>query len=299
MKKTKALFARGKVRRNSGVLFVILYPMNRLEKTFHDLRARGTNASRERAFIPFVTCGDPDLAVTHDLLLAYVEAGADIVEIGIPFTDPLADGPTIQRASERALANGVTMDDALQLIFDVRAQTDVPLVPMTYINPVWQIGYENFASRCRDAGADAVILSDLPPEEGAAWIEASRKHDIGAIFLLAPTSDEARLKAVTQAASGFIYAVARLGVTGAKSDVPPEIGDLIGRIRKHTSTPVCAGFGFSSASQIRATCQSTDVDGIVVASALIDRIENTDGKASAKIAAASAFARELKDGTRV
>src|SRR5687768_15283623 len=133
--------------------------MSRLAETFKTLKSRN-----ERAFIPFVTCGDPDLATSKELLLAYADAGADIIEIGIPFTDPLADGPTIQRASERALANGTTMDDALQLIADVRSQINAPIVPMTYINPVFQIGYDRFAERCREVGADAVIISDLPPE---------------------------------------------------------------------------------------------------------------------------------------
>lgn len=267
--------------------------MNRLSQTFETLKVRN-----ERAFIPFVTCGDPDLTTTRDLLLAYAGAGADIVEIGIPFTDPLADGPTIQRASERALAVGTTMDDALQLIADVRSQVEVPLVPMTYINPVFQIGYDQFAARCRDVGADAVIISDLPPEEGEEWVEAGRRHGVGTIFLTAPTSDDARVEAVARAASGFIYAVARMGVTGARSDVPPEIDTLIERIRRYTDTPICAGFGFSSAQQIQATCRSTPVDGIVVASALIDRIESTPGSAQDKVQAAAAFARELKDATR-
>jgi tryptophan synthase alpha chain len=267
--------------------------MSRLADTFRRLKAR-----HERAFIPFVTCGDPDLQTSRDLTLAYIEAGADIVEIGIPFSDPLADGPTIQRASERALAQGTTMDDALQLIAEVRKTTDVPLVPMTYINPVYQIGYVPFAARCREAGVDAVIISDLPPEEGAAWIEAGRKHEVGTIFLLAPTSDDARVEAVAEAASGFIYAVARIGVTGARSDVPPEIGALIERIRRHTPTPICAGFGFSSTRQIHATCRDTAVDGIVVASALIDRFESTQGDATARIHAAAEFARELKGATR-
>jgi tryptophan synthase alpha chain len=138
--------------------------MNRLAKTFADLKQRN-----ERAFIPFVTCGDPDMETTRALLMAYVEAGADIVEIGIPFTDPLADGPTIQRASERALHGGATMDKALQLIKDVRRETEVPLVPMTYINPVFQIGYDEFARRCAEVGADAVIIS--PPNVGKlAWM---------------------------------------------------------------------------------------------------------------------------------
>ena len=148
-------------------------------------------------------------------------------------------------------------------------------------------------------GADAVIISDLPPEEGAAWIEAGRKHEVGTIFLLAPTSDEARVEAVAKVASGFIYAVARMGVTGARSDVPPEIGDLIARIRNHTATPVCAGFGFSSKEQIAATCRDTGVDGIVVASALIDRFESAPGGRDDKVQAAAAFARELKAGTRL
>lgn len=267
--------------------------MARLETTFERLRARG-----EKALVPFVTCGDPDLATTRDLLLAYVEAGADIVEIGIPFTDPLADGPTIQRASERALAAGTTMDDALALIAEVRPQTGVPLVPMTYANPVYQIGYDRFAARCREAGADAVIISDIPPEEGEEWIEAGRRHGVDTIFLLAPTSDDARVEAVSHAASGFIYAVARMGVTGARSDAPPEIGSLIERIRRHTRTPVCAGFGFSSPAQIEKTCRETAVDGIVVASALIDRIESTSGSSADKVHAAAAFVRELKQATK-
>ncbi|MDQ3813963.1 MAG: tryptophan synthase subunit alpha [Armatimonadota bacterium] len=266
--------------------------MTRLASTFEKLKARN-----ERAFMPFVTCGDPDLATTRALLLAYIEAGADIVEIGIPFTDPLADGRTIQRASERALAGGVTMDDALQLIAEVRPQTDVPLVPMTYINPVYQIGYDHFAARCREAGADGVIISDLPPEEGRDWVTAGRRHGVNTIFLLAPTSDDARVEAVARAASGFIYAVARLGVTGARSDVPPEIGALIERIRRHTQTPVCAGFGFSTPEQIRATCGSTAVDGIVVASALIDYFEKAPGTTEEKVRATADFARELKSAT--
>lgn len=248
--------------------------------------------------MPFVTCGDPDLESTRALLLAYIEAGADIVEVGIPFTDPLADGPTIQRANERALCGGVTMDDALGLIADVRRQTDTPLIPMTYINPVYQIGYDCFAARCAEAGADGVIISDLPPEAGREWIEAGRRHGVDTIFLLAPTSDEARIERVAQASSGFIYAVARMGVTGARTDAPPEIGALISRIRAHSETPICAGFGFSSAQQIARTCRDTPVDGIVVASALIDRLENTPGVNEEKIAAAATFARELKSGTR-
>jgi len=268
--------------------------MSRLQATFEKLRARN-----ERAFIPFVTCGDPDLEITRKLLLAYIEAGADIVEIGIPFTDPLADGPTIQRASERALKGGVTMDDALRLIADIRSTHDTPLVPMTYVNPVFQIGYDEFARHCAEVGADGVIISDIPPEAGREWIEAGRRHGVDTIFLVAPTSDDARVEAVAKAASGFIYAVARMGVTGAKSDVPPEIGELIAHIRRHTSTPICAGFGFSSPTQIASTCRTSDVDGIVVASALIDRFESTPGATKERVAAAGQMARELKAATRL
>jgi tryptophan synthase alpha chain len=267
--------------------------MSRLQKTFERLRQ-----ANERAFIPFVTAGDPDLATTKQLVLAYAEAGADIIEIGIPFTDPLADGPTIQRASERALAVGTTMDDALDLISDLRRETQVPLVPMTYINPVFQIGYEEFARRAAAAGADGVIISDLPPEEGGEWIEAGANFGVGTVFLLAPTSDEERLKVVAKAASGFVYAVARLGVTGARSDVPPEIGELVERIRQHSDTPICAGFGFSTPDQIRKTCETTDLDGIVVASALIDCFEKAPGSPSERVAAAAQMARELKEATR-
>ena len=267
--------------------------MSRLADTFVALRARD-----ERAFIPFVTCGDPDLQTTRDLALAYLAAGADILEIGIPFTDPLADGPTIQRASERALAAGTTMDAAFDLIRDLRAQTDAPLVPMTYINPVYRIGFEPFAARCADVGVDGVIISDLPPEAGADWIAAARKYDIDTIFLVAPTSDKARLQSVAQSASGFIYAVARLGVTGAKSDVPPEIGELVSKLKAETDTPICAGFGFGAPGQIRDTIDSSHVDGIVVASALIDKFENAPGTPAERIKVAAQLARELKNATR-
>ncbi len=261
--------------------------MSRLSSSFAALRARG-----EAAFIPFVTCGDPDLGMTRDLALAYIEAGADVLEIGIPFTDPLADGPTIQRASERALKAGTTMDDAFSLISQLRERTETPIVPMTYINPVWQIGYDEFAAKCREAGADGVIISDLPPEEGQNWVEAGKKHGIDTVFLMAPTSDDARIERVAKSASGFIYAVARLGVTGARSDVPPEIGELVARVRRFTDTPICAGFGFSDATQIRQTIENTDVDGIVVASALIDRFCTSGRDGAAK------YARELKAATR-
>ena len=267
--------------------------MSRFHRTFSALKARG-----EAAFVPFVTCGDPDLNTTRELALAYLEAGADVLEIGIPFTDPLADGPTIQRASERALRGGITLDGAFQLISDLRSQTDAPIVPMTYINPVWQIGYDAFAARCASVGADGVIISDLPPEEGADWIEAGRKHGVGTVFLLAPTSDDARVERVAQSATGWVYAVARLGVTGARTDVPPEIGELVARVRRHSEIPVCAGFGFSDAAQIRETIETTGVDGIVVASALIDKWEKAEGTPAKRVAEVAAYARELKAATR-
>ncbi len=267
--------------------------MLRLARTFAALKQKN-----ERAFIPFVTCGDPDLKTTEALALAYIEAGADILEIGIPFTDPLADGPTIQRASERALRAGTTMDDAFELLARLRQQTDAALVPMTYINPVWQMGFDEFARRAKEAGADATIISDLPPEEGAPWVEAGRKHELDTIFLLAPTSNQARVDRVAKSASGFVYAVARLGVTGARTDVPLEVGDLVTSLKKVCDTPVCAGFGFSQPDQIRRTIEATNVDGIVVASALIDRFEKTEGTPAQRVEAAKSYARELKDATR-
>ncbi len=267
--------------------------MSRLSDTFAALRARD-----ESAFVPFVTCGDPDLQTTRDLALAYLNAGADVLEIGIPFTDPLADGPTIQRASERALNAGTTMESAFELMRDLRGQTDAPLVPMTYINPVYRIGFEAFAARCAQVGADGVIISDLPPEAGSEWIAAARKHNIDTIFLVAPTSDTARLQSVAKSASGFIYAVARLGVTGARSDVPPEIGELVEQLKAETDTPICAGFGFGEAKQIRDTIAQSGVDGIVVASALIDKFEKASGSPAERIQVAATLARELKAATK-
>lgn len=266
--------------------------MSRLQATFEALRA-----SNQRAFMPFITCGDPDLTITKTLLARYITSGADIIEIGIPFTDPLADGPTIQRASERALAAGTTMNDALELIAEVRSTfPDTPLVPMTYVNPVFRIGFDRFARRCAEVGVDGVIISDIPPEAACEWIAAGRRYGVDTIFLAAPTSDAARIKAVAEASSGFIYAVARMGVTGAKSDVPPEINELISRVKAQTQTPICAGFGFSSPEQIAATCRNSEVDGIVVASALIDLLEKTPGAAG--IDAAAAMVKALKEATK-
>lgn len=267
--------------------------MSRLHSTFAALRAR-----HERALIPFVTCGDPSVDTSLALLQAYAAAGADVMEIGIPFSDPLADGPTIQAASARALAAGTRREDAFTLVTRARAALDTPLVPMTYINAVYQMGYEAFAARCAESGVDGVIISDLPPEEAGPWLHTARAHDVDTIFLLAPTSDEDRIKVVCEVASGFIYAVARMGVTGARQDVPQEVASLVERIRRYSDLPICAGFGFSSPAQIAATCREADLDGVVVASALIDRYATTAGTPEARVAAAAAMVAELKAATR-
>ncbi|MCS6862018.1 MAG: tryptophan synthase subunit alpha, partial [Abditibacteriales bacterium] len=215
--------------------------MSQITERFAALRTRN-----EAGLVAFITAGDPNLETTAALVCEFARVGVDVVELGVPFSDPLADGPTIQAASERALKAGTTVEGVLSLVSGLRGEgVTIPIVLMTYYNPMLQFGLERFAQACAGAGVDGVIATDLPPEEGSRWIAAARAHRLDTIFLLAPTSTEARVEAVAKATTGFIYCVARLGVTGARDTVPEELGDLITRIRKHTSTPIAAGFGFS------------------------------------------------------
>jgi len=235
----------------------------RLDQTFARLKD-----AHEGALVTFITAGDPSPEGTPALVAALAQAGADVVELGIPYSDPLADGPSIQASSQRALDKGVTPDTILQMIRDIRALTQVPLALMTSYNVALRYGLERFAQVFSEAGADGAILTDLPPEEAAPWKAAATGHGMATIFLVAPTSTPERIALIAHNTTGFVYCVSRTGVTGARTELPPELKALLARIRSATDKPVCVGFGVSRPSHVRQVIENAD--GAVIGSALVD-----------------------------
>jgi tryptophan synthase alpha chain len=239
---------------------------NRLANTFADLRARN-----RRALIPYIMAGDPTPQATVRLAEILIAAGADVVELGVPFSDPIADGPVNQRAGLRAMAHGMGLRPALDLVARLRERASVPLVFMTYYNLIFGYGLERFCRDATGAGLDGVIVADLPPEEGGDLVTAARREDLATIFLLAPTSTEERIRAVAAASTGFVYCVSRTGVTGVRDDLPEGVRELVLRIREQTPTPICVGFGISRPEQVREV--AAVADGVIVGSALVKMIE--------------------------
>lgn len=245
--------------------------MSRIEATFKRLRKEG-----KKAFIPYIMAGDPSLEKTKEVVLLFDECGADIIELGVPFSDPLADGPTIQRASERALRNGVTLRKVISLVKELRQVTRIPVVLMTYYNPVFKYGEKNFVEDARDAGVDGVIIPDLPPDEAEDFVKLSRKTAIDTVFLLAPTSDDDRIKKVAKTSRGFIYYVSITGITGAALLLDGSMEILISKIRKHTEKPIAVGFGVSTPGEASAVARVSDA--VIVGSAIVKRLyESPDG----------------------
>jgi tryptophan synthase alpha chain len=222
-------------------------------------------------FIPFITAGDPDLPTTELLLIELAAAGADIIELGVPFSDPVADGEVIQRASERALRNGVTLRDALTCISRARQHVDVPVVLFSYFNPLLKFGRDRLADEAKEAGVDAVLVTDLVPEEGLAWSETFRERGLDPIFLVAPTTSDERLCRIAQQASGFIYAVSRAGVTGTRNEMSSDAEHLVKRVRAVSALPVAVGFGISTPEQVRQVWHFADA--AVIGSAIVSEIE--------------------------
>jgi tryptophan synthase alpha chain len=260
--------------------------MGRIGECFAALRARG-----ERALIPFLTAGDPDLDATQSLVLALAESGADLIEIGIPFSDPLAEGPTIQRANERALRSGATLRRVLELVKKLRPALTQPLVLMGYTNPILAMGERNFAEAAGAVGADGVIVVDLPPEEGELLFGALEAAGVDRILLAAPTTSPQRLALLAERTRGFLYYVSLTGVTGARRELARGIEEAVGRVRAVSDVPVCVGFGVSTPEHAREVGRFAD--GIVVGSALIDAIQQA-GSGAAAIDAAARFVARLK-----
>jgi tryptophan synthase alpha chain len=239
--------------------------LNRIDACFDSLKRCGG-----KALVCFLTAGDPDFATTAKLVKAIASAGADIVELGIPFSDPLADGPSIQAASFRALQAGATVSRVLENVESIRRECDVPIVLMTYFNPVHKYGLARFANDAAAAGADGVIMTDLPPEESGEWKPTADTAKLATIQLIAPTSTKDRIRLGANMASGFIYCVSRTGVTGARNEVPAELPELVDTIKANTTLPVVVGFGISNPDHVRQV--TAFADGAVVGSALVNLV---------------------------
>jgi len=274
---------------------------SRISRRFADLRASG-----EMGIVAYITAGDPSFAASLKFVAAMAEAGADIIELGVPFSDPLADGPTIQRASERALKNGATLAGVINLVREIRnansAAREVPIVLFSYYNPIFQMGLEKFATAAASAGADGVLATDITPEESEDYRRILRSHHLDTVFLGAPTSTDERLAKIAACSSGFLYLISRTGVTGAKDALPDDLPALLRRARNATQLPIAVGFGISLPGHVSVL--GGLVDAAVVGSALVSEIENataTNSSPAAIDAAANALAdriRSLKAAAR-
>ncbi|MFZ0519512.1 MAG: tryptophan synthase subunit alpha [Candidatus Acidiferrales bacterium] len=258
-------------------------------------RFRELADASELGLVAYVTAGDPSLAATEKIVLAAAEAGADVIELGVPFSDPVADGPTIQRASDRALRSGTTLAGVIELVRKIRVHSDVPLILFTYFNPILQMGLDKFAKASASAGADGVLATDLTPEEAEEYRATMHTHGLDTIFLAAPTSTDARLAQIAHATTGFLYLISRSGVTGAREVLPPELPALVRRTRKFTSLPIAVGFGISLPTHV--TVLGGIADAAVVGSAIMAEVEKAD-TAEEAANAVGALIRSLKSAAR-
>ena len=234
------------------------------------------------ALVAYLTCGDPDLRTTREVAFAAISAGAEIIELGVPFSDPVADGPVIQRASEQALKNGVSLDQVLDLAGEIRNKSDAGLIVFSYLNPILRMGMEKFAAKAAQIGVDGALITDLPVEEAADYLRHMRKRNLSTVFLAAPTSTDERLKRIAEASTGFVYAVSRTGVTGARKELPQDAQKLVRRLRKFTKLPIAVGFGISAPEQFAAV--GVFAEAAVVGSAIVQTIESNPGTEAQAVA---------------
>jgi len=245
--------------------------ISRITRKFRELRKKDG-----KAFIPYIMAGDPNIKRTLELISVLEECGADIIELGVPFSDPLADGPTIQQAAQRALDEGVTLKRVIDLVSELRAATQIPIILMTYYNPIFKYGEERFVQDAATAGVDGVIVPDLPPDEASNLMKHARERGLDTIFLLAPTSTDDRIRKVARASTGFIYYVPITGITGSKLSLDASLGTHIARIRNFSNRPIAVGFGVSTPED--AAEISGFADGVIVGSAIVKRVGQSDGE---------------------
>ena len=262
--------------------------MNKIEQKFNLL-----NDSERTALVCYITAGDPSIDSTENIVLELEKSGADIIELGIPFSDPMADGPTIQLASERALAGGTTLNDVLNIVKNIRKNSDIPLILFGYYNPFFTYGLERFAKDAKEAGADGVLVVDLPPEESGEFKQHLDENGLNLIFLLAPTSNEERIKLVSENSGGFIYLVSLTGVTGSRPEMEYSLTSLTREIKERSKLPVGIGFGVSSPEQAREI--SSFADAVIVGSALVRIIEKNGSDESAMLNRINRFVSSLSE----
>ena len=244
--------------------------MNRIDQKFKELRAE-----KRKAFIVFITAGDPSLKATEELVLAFENSGVDLIEIGVPFSDPLADGPTIQASSQRSLKQGTTLDKVFTLVKKIRRKSSIPLALMMYYNPIFHYGEQKFINTSKACGVDGVIVPDLPPEEAGILMKLAKAKDISTILFLSPTTTKERMKKIINASSGFIYYVSLTGVTGARQQIPASFIRQVKEAKRLTKKPICVGFGISTPDQVKKI--SKVADGVIVGSAIVAQIFKNKG----------------------
>ena len=262
--------------------------MTRIEKLFERLKSEG-----RKAFIPYITSGDPSLEITLELVLALDKAGADLIELGVPFSDPIADGPVIQRATDRALRNGVTLHKVLQLGENIRKKSEIPLVLFSYFNPLLNHGLEKLAKDAVAAGFDGILASDLTIEESEPFVRTMRGAGLNTIFLVAPTSSPERMKKIAETSNGFLYAVSRTGVTGERQELAGDLREFLRTLRSYTKSPIAVGFGISRPEHVEAVWQ--EADGAIVGSSIVRKVEEHIGQAEL-VSIVAGFARWLAGG---
>jgi len=243
--------------------------------------------------VVYITCGDPSLEVSREVALAAIDAGADVIELGVPFSDPVADGPVIQRASERALAHGTSLAGVLDVAREIRRRSAAGVIIFSYLNPILQFGLDKFCVAAKDAGADGALVTDLPVEEAADYLRAMRAHRLAPVFLAAPTSTDERLKAVAKHSRGFVYAISRTGITGTRQELANDARSLVERLRGLTKLPIAVGFGVSTPEQFAEVGEFADA--AVIGSAIVQRIEQNAGR---EAEAVGEFLRSLRAGSR-
>lgn len=260
--------------------------MNRIDMKFKSLKDKG-----KKAFIPFITAGDPSLSDTISLIEKLESAGADIIELGVPFSDPVADGPSIQKSALRALKNNVSLGNVLCMVGQVREWTQTPLVFLTYYNLIYKYGVRRFVQDAVEAGLDGVVTADLPPEEASDLISAAREYGLATIFLVAPTSTPERIKIISEACTGFIYCVSLTGVTGARSQISNMLAPTLEQIKSHTDKPIAVGFGVSTPDQAKEVAGMAD--GVIIGSAIVNVIEANLDDSGKMLSSVEKFATDL------
>ena len=238
--------------------------------------------TKRPGLVAYITCGDPDLATSREVALAAIRAGADVIELGVPFSDPVADGPVIQRASERALKQGTDLSGVLEIAKQLRRESDAGLIIFSYLNPILQFGLDKFSAAAAEAGIDGALVTDLPVEEAGDYLRTMKAHKLAPVFLAAPTSTDERLRAIARHSRGFVYAISRTGITGARQELADDARSLVERLRGHTKLPIALGFGISTPEQFAEA--GSFADAAVVGSAIVQRVEQNPGREAAAVA---------------